>query len=67
MSLGAAPSTRREMLGGGAALKLPAVRAAIAKGRPLIAGFGDQVETRPVGVGIAVIVEECPGGTPTSC
>lgn len=30
-------------------LKLPAVRAAIAKGRPLIAGFGEQVQTRPVG------------------
>lgn len=35
-------------------LKLPAVQAAIAKGRPLIAGFGDQVETRPVaGHGLA--------------
>jgi len=29
-------------------LKLPAVRDAIAKGRPLIAGFETHVETRPV-------------------
>lgn len=28
--------------------RLPEVRAAIARARPLIAGFGDQVETRPV-------------------
>ncbi|MDF7773859.1 putative quinol monooxygenase [Sphingomonas sp. AOB5] len=35
-------------------LKLPAVQAAIAKGRPLIAGFDTHVETRPVGgMGIA--------------
>jgi len=34
-------------------LKLPAVQAAIAKGRPLIAGFESQVEMHPVaGVGI---------------
>lgn len=34
-------------------LKLPAVQAAIAEGRPLIAGFETHVETRPVtGVGI---------------
>lgn len=32
-----------------ASLKLPAVQAAIAKGRPLIAGFGDFVTTEPVG------------------
>ena len=32
-----------------ASLALPAVRAAIAKARPLIAGFGDQVRTVPVG------------------
>jgi quinol monooxygenase YgiN len=32
-----------------ASLSLPSVQAAIAKGRPLIAGFGDRVETRPVG------------------
>lgn len=35
-------------------LKLPAVQAAIAKGRPLIAGFETHVETRPVtGIGAA--------------
>jgi len=35
-----------------ASLTLPAVRAAIAKGRPLIAGFGERFETEPVaGVG----------------
>ena len=32
-----------------ASLKLPAVQAAIAKGRPLIAGFGDYVTTEPMG------------------
>jgi quinol monooxygenase YgiN len=32
-----------------ASLALPAVRAAIAKGRPLIAGFSDRVETTPLG------------------
>lgn len=32
-----------------ASLKLPAVQAAIAKGRPLIAGFGNRVETAPIG------------------
>ena len=32
-----------------ASLSLPAVQAAIAKGRPLIAGIGDHVETAPVG------------------
>jgi quinol monooxygenase YgiN len=32
-----------------ASLQLPAVRAAIARGRPLIAGFGDGVVTTPVG------------------
>ncbi len=31
-----------------ASLGLPAVQAAITRGRPLIAGFGPQVETRPV-------------------
>lgn len=30
-------------------LALPAVKAAIAKGRPLIAGFSNRVETVPVG------------------
>ncbi len=32
-----------------ASLTLPAVKAAIAKGRPLIAGFSNRVETTPVG------------------
>ncbi len=32
-----------------ASLKLPEVQAAIAKGRPLIASFGDQVQTEPLG------------------
>jgi quinol monooxygenase YgiN len=32
-----------------ASLALPAVKAAIARGRPLIAGFSDRVETVPVG------------------
>lgn len=32
-----------------ASLSLPSVRAAIAKARPLIAGFGDQVKTAPAG------------------
>ena len=32
-----------------ASLALPEVRAAIAKAKPLIAGFGDHVVTRPVG------------------
>lgn len=32
-----------------ASLTLPAVQAAIAKGRPLIAGFGQRVETVPIG------------------
>jgi quinol monooxygenase YgiN len=32
-----------------ASLSLPAVQAAIAKGRPLIAGFGARVETVPIG------------------
>ena len=32
-----------------ASLALPSVRNAIAKGRPLIAGFGDHIVTRPVG------------------
>jgi hypothetical protein len=30
-------------------LALPAVQAAIAKGRPLIAGFSNRVETVPIG------------------
>lgn len=32
-----------------ASLRLPAVQAAIAKGRPLIAGFDSRVETTPIG------------------
>jgi len=32
-----------------ASLQLPAVQAAIAKGRPLIAGFDSQTETEPLG------------------
>ncbi len=38
-----------------ASLKLPGVQAAIAKGRPLIASFGDQVQTEPIGgIGLSV-------------
>lgn len=32
-----------------ASLKLPAVQSAIAKARPLIAGFGERFETTPIG------------------
>ena len=32
-----------------ASLSLPGVQAAIAKGKPLIAGFGERFETTPVG------------------
>ena len=32
-----------------ASLALPGVKAAIARGRPLIAGFSNRVETRPIG------------------
>lgn len=32
-----------------ASLDLPSVKAAIAKGRPLITGFGERFETEPVG------------------
>ncbi len=32
-----------------ASLSLPSVQAAIARGRPLIAGFGERFETEPVG------------------
>lgn len=32
-----------------ASLSLPSVQAAIAKGRPLIAGFGERFETEPLG------------------
>ena len=38
-----------------ASLQLPAVKAAIAKGKPLIAGFGDYNVTEPVGgVGLEI-------------
>jgi quinol monooxygenase YgiN len=37
-----------------ASLALPSVRAAIAKGRPLIAGFGERFETEPV-AGVATL------------
>lgn len=33
----------------GASLQLPAVQTAIAKARPLIAGFGERFETQPAG------------------
>jgi quinol monooxygenase YgiN len=37
-----------------ASLELPAVQQAIAKGRPLMAGFGERFETMPLGgVGLA--------------
>lgn len=32
-----------------ASLSLPAVQGAIARGRPLIAGFGERFETHPIG------------------
>jgi len=32
-----------------ASLSIPSVQQAIAKGRPLIAGFGERFETRPIG------------------
>jgi quinol monooxygenase YgiN len=32
-----------------ASMALPAVQAAIAKGRPLVAGFSNRVETTPIG------------------
>ena len=39
-----------------ASLKLPSVQAAIARGRPMIAGFGNRVETVPLG-GVGLPVE----------
>jgi reactive intermediate/imine deaminase len=56
-----------------ASLSLPSVQAAIAKGRPMIASFGDRVETTPIGgIGLAaqggaVIERSNPAGlsTPT--
>ena len=32
-----------------ASLSLPSVQDAISRGRPLIAGFGERIETRPIG------------------
>ena len=47
-----------------ASLALPAVKAAIAKGRPLIAGFSNRTETEPIGgVGLPR-AEPLSGGTP---
>jgi quinol monooxygenase YgiN/ketosteroid isomerase-like protein len=44
-----------------ASLKLPAVQAAIAKGRPLIAAVGERTETAPLGgVGLSVRAEAHP-------
>ena len=37
------------LLGLGASLGLPGVKAAITRGRPLIAGFSHRVETVPLG------------------
>lgn len=54
-----------------ASLSLPSVRAAIAKGRPMIASFGDRVETTPIGgvvqaaQGAAVIERMNPPGIST--
>jgi quinol monooxygenase YgiN len=41
-----------------ASLSLPSVQQAIAKGRPLIAGFNQRTETEPVGGHGLVVVEE---------
>ena len=54
-----------------ASLKLPGVQAAIAKGRPLIASFGDQVQTEPIG-GVGLLKPWCTdvsarSGSPTQC
>lgn len=43
-----------------ASLALPGVRAAIARGRPLIAGFGERFETVPVG-GHGLVPPVAPG------
>lgn len=46
-----------------ASLALPAVRDAIARGRPLIAGFSNRTETRPVGgTGLATSPARVEGG-----
>lgn len=42
-----------------ASLGLPAVQAAIAKGRPLIAGFSHRVETVPIG-GYGLVKSDAP-------
>lgn len=43
-----------------ASLELPQVRAAIAAGRPMIAGFGHRFETRPVSTHISPSGEVAP-------
>jgi len=43
-----------------ASLSLPSVKEAIAKGRPLIAGFSDRVVTTPVG-GTGLVAPDRPG------
>jgi quinol monooxygenase YgiN len=43
-----------------ASLSLPSVKEAIAKGRPLIAGFGDRVVTTPIG-GAGLVLPDRPG------
>lgn len=45
-----------------ASLTLPAVQEAIARGRPLIAAFGDMVETEPVG-GHGLAAGDAPSGS----
>lgn len=48
-----------------ASLALPSVREAIARGRPLIAGFGERFETEPVGGhGLAPETTAPPPGSP---
>ena len=43
-----------------ASLSLPSVQAAIARGRPLIAGFDERIETSPIGGhGIANAASQC--------
>ncbi len=42
-----------------ASLSLPSVRQAIARGKPLIAGFGERFETQPVGGHGLTSVVEC--------
>jgi quinol monooxygenase YgiN len=47
-----------------ASLVLPGVKAAIAKGRPLIAAFGNQIETVPIGGYGLPRAEPLSGGRP---